>query len=142
MNLTFSRRLAITIGIILPIAETSRRWGTGGALSWWLDDYLIAAFLLYAVWRSRNDAADGPRCLAAAWAFACGIGYMSFFGHLESIEQTDPAPIPHVWVTGIIGFGLGTCHRRVGGEPTSVCSKGILNPPTCSTGRAPTTSAT
>ena len=105
MNITFSRRLAIIIGIILPIAETFRRWGTGGFLPWWLDDYLIATFLLYAAWRNRKGAANDPRYLSAAWAFACGIGYMSFFGHLENIEQPDPASIPHVWVTGIIGVG-------------------------------------
>ncbi len=105
MNITFSRRLALFLGVVLPVAETFRRWGTGGFLPWWLDDYLIAAFLLYSVWRSREGTADGLRYLAAAWAFACGMGYMSFFGHLERIEQPDPAPIPHVWVTVIIGIG-------------------------------------
>lgn len=35
----------------------------------------------------------------------CGVGYMSFFGHLENIEQPDVAPIPHLWVTVIIGVG-------------------------------------
>lgn len=105
MNLIFSRRLAIVIGVILPIAETFRRWGSSGFFPWWLDDYLIAAFLLLAAWRSRRDAANGARYLAAAWAFACGMGYMSFFGHLENIDQPDPAPISHAWVTTIIGIG-------------------------------------
>ena len=102
----FSRRLAVIIGALLPLAETIRRWG-----SWreyppsLLDDYLAGAFLLYGAWRSHRDEADGQRYLAAAWAFACGMGYMSFFGHLRNIEAADPAPIPHVWVVAIIGTG-------------------------------------
>lgn len=105
MNIVFSRRLAWVIGIILPVAETFRRWGSGGFLPWWLDDYLIAAFLLYAASRSRKDVIVGSRYLAAAWAFTCGVGYMSFFGHLENIAQPDVAPIPHLWVAVIIGVG-------------------------------------
>ena len=101
----FSRRLAIVFGILLPLGETFRRWGTGGPLWLWLDDYCIGAFLLYGAWRSGRSVSDGQRFLAAAWAFACGIGYTSFFSHLEHVQQADVGHIPHVLLTAIIGFG-------------------------------------
>ena len=105
MGLAFSRRLAIVLGVLLPIGETIRRWGTWGFWPYWLDDYIIGAFLLYAAWRSGRDARGGQRYLVAAWGFACGMGYASFFGHLKNIHQPDPAPIPHVALTAIIGAG-------------------------------------
>ena len=105
MTISFSRRLALVMGVLLPIAETIRRWGTWGYLPSLLDDYLVGAFLIYAGWRTGHDAREGQRFLAAAWAFACGIGYVSFFSHLRHIREPDPAPIPHVWVTAVIGLG-------------------------------------
>ena len=46
MNLIFSRRLALAIGVALPLGETLRLWG-GGPIAWGLDHYLMGAFLLY-----------------------------------------------------------------------------------------------
>lgn len=44
MTLTFSRRLAVAIGILAPAAETVRRWHQLGDMSiwpFWLDDFFI-----------------------------------------------------------------------------------------------------
>lgn len=107
MNIEFSRRLAIAGGILAPLAETIRRWHT------WLespanlfDDYIMGAFLLYAAWRVGKNAQDGQRFLAAAWAFACGLGYYSFFGQLKSLQagEIDPAPIASEWILLIKGI--------------------------------------
>jgi hypothetical protein len=107
MTIEFSRRLAIVGGIIAPLAETIRRWHT------WqesppnlFDDYLMGAFLLYAVWRTGKDVRGGQRFLAASWAFACGLGYYSFFGQLKSLRagEVDPAPIASEWVLLIKGI--------------------------------------
>jgi hypothetical protein len=109
MNIQFSRWLAIVGGIVTPLAETIRRWST------WqesppnlFDDYIMGAFLLYAAWRTGKDVYSGQRFLAAAWAFACGLGYYSFFGQLKSLRlhEPDPAPIPSEWVAVIKGFAL------------------------------------
>ena len=105
MSFQFSRRLAIVFGILLPLGETVRRWGTGGSLWWWLDDYAIGAFLLYGAWRSGRDLREGQRFLVGAWAFACGIGYVSFFSHLEHVAEPDRGHIPHFALTVIIGSG-------------------------------------
>ncbi|MDT5262398.1 MAG: hypothetical protein QOC61_1402 [Acidobacteriota bacterium] len=110
MSLKFIRRLAVFIGAFCIIGETIRRWHTWQ--EWppnFFDDYLIGAFLFYGAWRSSRDERRGHPYLAAAWAFACGLGYASFFGHLQQAmfdpNRADPAPIPHVWLTALIGAG-------------------------------------
>ncbi len=102
LNITFSRSLAWVAGVLLPVLETYRRWEhfPGPWQSWglWLDDYLLGAFLLFAVWRSmlQEQKAVGPSAntwLAAAWGAAVGIGFMSMMGQIQRIgtEQTDPS---------------------------------------------------
>ncbi len=107
MNLIFSQRLAIAIGVALLLGETLRLWG-GGPIAWGLDHYLMGALLLYGAWRSRRYDIFGLRYLVAAWAFTCGVEYMNIVRHLERIHSSDPAQIPHAWV-GIIGFGYLLC---------------------------------
>jgi hypothetical protein len=68
----------------------------------------MGAFLLYGAWRVGKDLRDGQRVLAAAWAFACGLGYFSFFGQLNSMRlgERDPAPISSAWVLVIKGVAV------------------------------------
>jgi hypothetical protein len=109
MTINFSRRLAIVGGILAPLGETIRRWST-----WreyppnFFDDYLMGAFLLYGAWLTGRDVRGGQRYLAAAWAFACGLGYYSFFGQLKSwsLNEIDPAPISSGWVLLIKGVAV------------------------------------
>ena len=55
-----------------------------------------------------RDLRSGQRFLAAAWAFACGLGYASFFGQLHSMRlgERDPAPISSEWVLVIKGIAV------------------------------------
>jgi hypothetical protein len=110
VTIQFSRRLAIVLDILTPIAETVRRWST------WqkdpaslFDDYILGAFLLYGAWRVGRNVDSGQRFLAAAWAFTCGMAYLSFFGHMARLRagEVDPAPIASKWVLMIKGVGLG-----------------------------------
>lgn len=109
MTINFSRRLAIMGGILAPLGETVRRWSTWQEYPPGLfDDYIMGAFLLYGAWRTGRDYRGGQRYLAAAWAFACGLGYYSFFGQLKSwrLHEIDPAPISSGWVLLIKGVAV------------------------------------
>lgn len=109
VTVSFSRRLALFIGLLLPVAETIRRWRQLGDLSvwpFWLDDFVIGGFLLYAFWRTRQSVSENRRFLAAAWGFTCGMAYLSFFGQITSLNVVDPAPISTEWVAVIKGVGL------------------------------------
>lgn len=109
MTIHFSRYLAIVGGILTPLAETMRRWSTWRESPANLfDDYILGAFLLYAAWRAGKDIYAGQKYLAAAWAFACGLGYYSFFGQLQSVRlrQGDPAAIGAEWVLVIKGVAV------------------------------------
>lgn len=114
MSLKLIRRFAVFIGAFCVVGETVRRWHTWR--EWppsFFDDYLIGAFLFYGAWACARDERRGRPWLAAAWAFACGLGYASFFGHLQQAyfepAKPDPAPIPHVWLTALIGTGWLLC---------------------------------
>ncbi|USX27432.1 hypothetical protein NHH73_03785 [Oxalobacteraceae bacterium OTU3CINTB1] len=109
MTHIFSRRLALIFGILLPLAETVRRWhqiSAGTHFIFWLDDVLLGAMLLYAVWRTRVDFNDGQRFLAAAWGCSLGMGYFSFFGMLADPSRVESGPLPAEWVQVIVGAGL------------------------------------
>ena len=109
MTIQFSRRLAIVVGILAPLAETIRRWSTWKQSPANLfDDYIMGAFLLYGAWRTGKNLRSGQRVLAGAWAFACGLGYYSFFGQLRSMRlgERDPAPISSGWVLAIKGIAF------------------------------------
>ena len=58
-GLQVSRRLAIVAGVVLPLAETLRRWSQLGQPSiwpFWLDDFAIGGFLLYGAWNTSSCA--------------------------------------------------------------------------------------
>lgn len=109
MTISFSRYLAIVLGIVTPLAETVRRWS-----SWQeyppalFDDYVIGALLLYGAWRVGKDVRSGQRFLVAGWAFMCGMAFGSFFDQVQRYRLgiSDPAPIPSIWVAVIKGVGL------------------------------------
>ena len=101
----FSRHAAWIGGLLLPLLESIRRWGTGNYLLW-LDDYLIGVVLLAAAWQARRGPAVGRPWLAAAWAFACGIGYSSLLAHWLSLDRPDVGRFDHRLLTAAIALGL------------------------------------
>ena len=109
MAISYSRYLAVILGVLTPVAETIRRWSTWRADPAALfDDYILGALLLYGAWRVAQDPRTGQRFLAAGFAFMCGMAYYSFFGQLQNLRMAvpDPAPISSTWVAVIKGFGL------------------------------------
>jgi hypothetical protein len=108
-GMMFSRRLAVVAGVALPVLETMRRWHQLGDVAvWpsWLDDWAIGIFLLYGAWRVSRDAVSGRPILAAAWGFACGLGYASFFSQLDALNATDPSGLTPATVVIIKGSML------------------------------------
>ena len=109
MSIRFSRDAAFVIGVLTPVAETIRRWGT-----WredpaaYFDDFFLGGLLLLGAWRVLRDPRKGQRFLAAGWGFACGMIYPSFFHQLERVRQglPDPAPISAEWVLAVKGAGF------------------------------------
>jgi hypothetical protein len=109
MTLTFSRRLALVFGVLLPIVETIRRWQQLGDIRiWpaWLDDVLLGTALLYGASRVAKDIETGRPWLSAAWGLTCGMAYTSFFGQLARLDEPDPSSLPATWVVGIKGIGF------------------------------------
>ena len=109
MTLHFSRRLAIFIGIITPLAEVARRRHQlldPAAILLWIDDMLLGGFLLYGAWCVAADEQSGRPVLAAAWGFMCGLAFYSFFGQLQHLAEPDPSGLAPVWVIAVKGVGL------------------------------------
>jgi hypothetical protein len=108
-TLSFSRRLALFIGIITPLAEVARRRHQlldPAFFPSWIDDMLLGGFLLYGAWRVAADEQTGRPVLAAAWGFMCGLAYYSFFGQLQLLAEPDPSGLAPMWVIAVKGVGL------------------------------------
>src|SRR5262249_15628829 len=94
------------LAVLVPSAETVRRWG-----SWrdsplaLFDDSILAALGLYGAWLAGQDFRRGQCFLAAALGIACGVAYCRFVGQLDRLRlgEPDPAPIPSSWVAAIKG---------------------------------------
>ncbi|MFL6230308.1 MAG: hypothetical protein ACJ741_16165 [Pyrinomonadaceae bacterium] len=109
MTIRLARWLAYVGGVLAPLGETIRRWGTWRENpSLLFDDYIIGALLIYGAWRVGRDARGGQRFLSAAWGFACGMGYASFFGQLYANAHgvADPAPVSGATVAVVKGFAF------------------------------------
>jgi hypothetical protein len=132
----FSQRLAWVAGVVLPVGETIRRWGT-----WWdvpaayLDDVIIGAFFLFGAWMSRQSSPVGTRCLAAAYGCACGIGFLSLIFGVSTMNQTDPSGVSALTAVivkvalvslGLVGL-VGALRGPEAKEPTTL--KGPVRTP-------------
>jgi len=116
-GMTVSRRLALVIGVLLPIAELYRRRNQLADVTMfpaWFDDILIGAFLLYGVWVTRDGRESGRIFLAAGWAFMAGMAYGSFFGQLSELSKPDPSGASSIIVVVIKGAGLALAFFALG----------------------------
>lgn len=119
----FSRTLAVVLGLAAPALETVRRWNTWREFPPGLfDDYVLGALLLAGAWLSLRRPSPGQKLLAAAWGFACGLGYYSFFEQLRryQLSEVDPAPVPPGVVVVVKGLGLLLAIAALG---TTLCAK-------------------
>ena len=101
MTLAFSRALAIVVAVITLLSEVARRRQQllePAAVLFWLDDLLLAAFLLYGAWRARDGKPSGRPSLTAAWGFMCGLAFYSFFEQIQHLAAPDRQGLAPVWV--------------------------------------------
>jgi uncharacterized membrane protein YadS len=102
--ITLSARIAIGFGAFLAVAEIVRNWGDWEPWPWWVVDYIAVALLLYGgrlalPGRARRVVAP----LGAGWGFTCAMFYMSFFSHLETLNEKGTGPIESHTLTAVIG---------------------------------------
>jgi hypothetical protein len=141
MDVTFSRRLAIIGGVLLPVLETARRWPEwpGPPRDWipWIDDYVLGIVLLGAAWLSVHRGVGlqaHPRVhrhswLTAGWGFVSGCGFGSTLAQLHGIlhpelSHPEPSRLAHGWIVlakaflvaiGLLGLFASTRPERPGG---------------------------
>lgn len=111
-RLRISRTTAFVAGILLPVLETIRRWDQlldAHYFISWFDDYVIGGFLFLAAWKSKQTLIQGRQYLIAAWGFATGMAFSSFFMQLQNLDTLDPAPITSSGVAIIKGLMLLIC---------------------------------
>lgn len=106
MHLRIGRSAALIVGVALPCIETWRRWHMLADWPSWMDDSIAAALLLYAWHTGRRDARQSRPYLMAAWGYAVGIAYMSFFGQLKHPPAADRSGMSQAAVLAFKGFGL------------------------------------
>jgi hypothetical protein len=112
MTLGFSIAAARVAGVMVPLFEACRRWNDWRHLSKWpfiLDDFVMGGLLLFAAWKAQRRPSQGRLWLAAAWAFACGMMYGSFFGQLVSLAEPDPSGMAPAAMVTLKGLYLAVC---------------------------------
>jgi hypothetical protein len=112
LSTRISMYTAFVGGILTPVLETIRRWHQMSDLHYfmfWFDDYIIGGSLFFAAWKTYRYAVNGYRYLIAAWGFATGMAFSSFFSQLQRIDEPDPAPVSSATVALVKGIMLLIC---------------------------------
>jgi hypothetical protein len=107
-----SMYVAFAASILLPILETIRRWDQLADPRYfitWFDDYIIGGFLFFGAWKTYRSITNGVKYLIAAWGFATGMCFYSFFSQLQAINESDPGPLPSSVVVLIKGIMFLIC---------------------------------
>jgi len=93
--LSRSAKLALIMGILLPIAETVRRSNQISDLSnfwYWFDDYILGGTLLAGWFLYRSKKLNAVAYLIASWGICVGALFLSLLGQLSRITQDTPDP--------------------------------------------------
>jgi len=87
-SLKNSAYLALLIGILLPAAETVRRFKQLTDPSYflhWFDDYLLGGLLLLAVWFYRTNQSYKREWLIGIWGIYTGALLLSTLGQIQTV---------------------------------------------------------
>jgi hypothetical protein len=83
------RIAAIAFGVLVIAGEIFRSWGER-AIIMWLDDFMVGAALIAAALLLSPETPRRRAIFSAAWAFAVGIIYISFFDKVVLAEAIGP----------------------------------------------------
>ncbi len=88
-------RMALLMGVFLPLAETIRRSNQlldpAKFLSWF-DDYILGGALLIAVYLVKKKKHNAISFLIAAWGVAVGALFLSFLGQFDYYKTATGDP--------------------------------------------------
>ena len=94
-SLKTSAKMALGLGLFLPIAETIRR--VNQILDYreffnWFDDYMLGAILVWAAYLTLKGVKNAVAYLIAAWGVATGALFLSFLGQFRYYQTAlgDP----------------------------------------------------
>lgn len=93
--LKISMRMAMIMGVFLPLAETVRRSNQISDLTRffsWFDDYILGAVLLIAAYLVKTKTNNSIAYLIAAWGFVSGALFLSFLGQFDYYRTATADP--------------------------------------------------
>jgi hypothetical protein len=103
LSLKTSVRMAVAMGIFLPLAETLRRANQlldPARFLNWFDDYLLGGALLLAAYGVRQNKPNAVSWLIAAWGIGVGALFLSFIGQID--YYFEPAGDPGIFSTTLV----------------------------------------
>jgi hypothetical protein len=106
--LKISVRMALFMGIFLPLAETIRRSNQlldPARFLNWFDDYLLGGALLVAAYLVKKKKRNSISYLIAAWGVVVGALFLSFLGQFEYYQTT--AGDPGIFSTTLVAVAKG-----------------------------------
>jgi peptidoglycan/LPS O-acetylase OafA/YrhL len=114
--------LALVFGSFLTVAEIARNHGNWQWWPFWLVDFVAAGLLIAGAWLALRKRPSGSAVLCGAWGFTTCMFYMSFWSHVEHIDETAEGnfaqgpltvAIGILWGISIVGFvlALGSARR-------------------------------
>jgi peptidoglycan/LPS O-acetylase OafA/YrhL len=107
--------LALVFGAFLALAELARNWGNWQWWPFWLVDFIAAGLLVAGASRTLRERPGGGALLAGAWGFTTAMFYMSFWSHIEHIDEAAEGNLAQgpltsiigvLWIVTLVGFGL------------------------------------
>jgi hypothetical protein len=107
-NLKVSARMALVLGIFLPLAETVRR--INQILDFeeffsWFDDYILGAILLLSAYLVFENKRRCVSYLITAWSVAAVALSLSFIGQFSYYQK--PAGDPGIFSTTFVAIVKG-----------------------------------
>ncbi len=103
-----SVRMALGMGIFLPLAETVRRSNQIADISKffsWFDDYILGCALLFAVYLVMRRQTNAIAYLIAAWGFVAGALFLSFLAQFN--YYGTPTGDPGIFSTSFVAIAKG-----------------------------------